>query len=82
MGFWRPTSGIHPNGSFERLRDEYGVTGRITIVKDYVAGSRRPTLEIFGLDAPLWWATERLSAAILFIQLAKFARKLYIFVAL
>ena len=32
---------------FERLRDEYGFTGRITIVKDYVAGWRQRTLEMF-----------------------------------
>lgn len=32
---------------FERLRDEHGFTGRITIVKDYVAGWRRRTQEVF-----------------------------------
>jgi transposase len=32
---------------FERLRDEHGFTGRITIVKDYVAGWRRRTQEMF-----------------------------------
>src|SRR5258706_881902 len=31
---------------FERLRDEYGFTGRITIVKDYVAGWRQRTQEL------------------------------------
>ena len=32
---------------FERLRDEYGFTGRLTIVKDYVAGSRLQAREMF-----------------------------------
>src|SRR3979409_1296477 len=32
---------------FERLRDEYGFTGGITIVKDYVAGWRQRTPETF-----------------------------------
>src|SRR5258708_23615637 len=32
---------------FERLRDEHGVTGKITIVKDYVAGWRQWTQETF-----------------------------------
>jgi transposase len=32
---------------FERLRNEHGFTGRITIVKDYVAGWRRRTQEMF-----------------------------------
>src|SRR3981189_3589570 len=32
---------------FERLRDEYGFTGGITIVKDYVAGWRQRTEEMF-----------------------------------
>src|SRR3982074_3918954 len=31
---------------FERLRDEYGFTGSITIVKDYVAGWRQRTEEM------------------------------------
>ena len=29
------------SGIFERLRDEYGFTGGLTIVKDYVAGWRQ-----------------------------------------
>ena len=32
---------------FERLRDEHGFTGKITIVKDYVAGWRQRTQEMF-----------------------------------
>jgi transposase len=32
---------------FERLRDEHGFTGQITIVKDYVAGWRQRTQEMF-----------------------------------
>ena len=32
---------------FERLRDEHGFLGRLTIVKDYVAGWRRRTQEMF-----------------------------------
>jgi transposase len=32
---------------FERLRDEYGFTGGLTIVKDYVAGSRLQAQEMF-----------------------------------
>ena len=32
---------------FERLRGEYGFTGGITIVKDYVAGWRQRTQEMF-----------------------------------
>src|SRR6266436_2421166 len=32
---------------FERLRDEYGFTGGITIVKDYVAGWRQRTQEMY-----------------------------------
>jgi transposase len=32
---------------FERLRDEYGFTGGLTIVKDYVAGWRHRTQEMF-----------------------------------
>ena len=32
---------------FERLRDERGFTGGITIVKDYVAGWRQRTQEMF-----------------------------------
>ena len=32
---------------FERLRDEYGFTGGLTIVKDYVAGWRRRAQEMF-----------------------------------
>ncbi len=32
---------------FERLRDEHGFTGGITIVKDYIAGWRQRTSEMF-----------------------------------
>jgi transposase len=32
---------------FERLRDEYGFTGGITIVKDYIASWRQRTQEMF-----------------------------------
>lgn len=32
---------------FERLRDEHGFTGGITIVKDYVAGWRQRSQEVF-----------------------------------
>src|SRR6202521_604306 len=32
---------------FERLRDEHGFTGGITIVKDYVAGWRQRAREMF-----------------------------------
>ncbi len=32
---------------FERLRDEHGFTGGITIVRDYVAGARRRSREVF-----------------------------------
>jgi len=32
---------------FERLRDEHGFTGGITIVKDYAAGRRQRTQEMF-----------------------------------
>jgi len=32
---------------FERLRDEHGFAGKITIVKDYVAGWRQRTQEMF-----------------------------------
>jgi hypothetical protein len=32
---------------FERLRDEHGFRGKITIVKDYVAGWRQRTQEMF-----------------------------------
>jgi transposase len=32
---------------FERLRDEHGFTGSITIVKDYVAGWRQRSQEMF-----------------------------------
>jgi len=32
---------------FERLRDEHGFTGKITIVKDYVAGWRQRSQEMF-----------------------------------
>jgi transposase len=32
---------------FERLRDEYGFTGGLTIVKDYVASWRQRTQEMF-----------------------------------
>jgi transposase len=32
---------------FERLRDEHGFTGGLTIVKDYVAGWRQRTQEMF-----------------------------------
>jgi transposase len=32
---------------FERLRDEYGITGGLTIVKDYVAGWRQRAQEMF-----------------------------------
>jgi hypothetical protein len=32
---------------FERLRDEYGFTGGITIVKDYVAGWRQRNPDYF-----------------------------------
>ena len=32
---------------FERLRDEHGFTGKVTIVKDYVAGLRRRSQEMF-----------------------------------
>ena len=35
---------------FERLRDEHGFTGKITIVKDYVAGWRQRTQEMFICD--------------------------------
>src|ERR1019366_8424053 len=37
----------HAARIFERLRDEYGFTGGITIVKDYVAGWRQRTQEMF-----------------------------------
>ena len=32
---------------FERLRDEHGFSGKITIVKDYIAGLRQRTQEMF-----------------------------------
>ena len=32
---------------FERLRDEYGFTGKITIVKDYICGVRQRRREMF-----------------------------------
>jgi len=32
---------------FERLRDQHGFTGKITIVKDYIAGWRQRTQEMF-----------------------------------
>ena len=32
---------------FERLRDEYGYTGGLTIVKDYVVNRRQQTQEMF-----------------------------------
>ena len=32
---------------FERLRDEHGFSGKITIVKDYIAGWRQRTQEMF-----------------------------------
>ena len=32
---------------FERLRDEHGFAGKITIVKDYIAGWRQRTQEMF-----------------------------------
>ena len=32
---------------FERLRDEYGFTGKITIVKDYICGGRQRRREMF-----------------------------------
>ena len=32
---------------FERLRDEHGFTGKVTIVKDYVSGWRQRTQEMF-----------------------------------
>ena len=32
---------------FERLRDEYGFTGGITIVKDYICGTRQRQREMF-----------------------------------
>ena len=32
---------------FERLRDEYGFTGKITIVKDYIRGVRQRRREMF-----------------------------------
>ena len=32
---------------FERLRDEHGFTGKVTIVKDYVSGWRQRTREMF-----------------------------------
>jgi len=31
----------------ERLRDEYGFTGGITIVKDYICGARQRQQEVF-----------------------------------
>ena len=37
----------HAARIFERLRDEYGFTGGITIVKDYVASWRQRTQEMF-----------------------------------
>src|SRR5205823_5380988 len=43
----RRSSSIPRSGSFERLRDEYGFTGGITIVKDYVAGWHRRAQEMF-----------------------------------
>ena len=44
--------GIFPNEAaitrlFERLRDEYGFTGKITIVKDYICGVRQRRREMF-----------------------------------
>ena len=37
---------------FERLRDEYGFTGKITIVKDYICGVRQRQREMFVPLAP------------------------------
>ena len=37
----------HPKPRFERLRDEYGFTGKITIVKDYICGVRQRRREMF-----------------------------------
>jgi len=39
---------------FERLRDEYGFTGGITIVKDYVAGWHRAAISSHGPFAVYW----------------------------
>jgi transposase len=48
---------------FERLRDEYGFTGGVTIVKDYVAGYRQRSQEMF---VPLTrrWILARLLASL------------------
>src|SRR6266852_180607 len=44
----RPKKQLHTaKRIFERLRDEYGFTGGITIVKDYVAGWRQRAQEMF-----------------------------------
>ena len=45
---WRPKKQLHTaKRIFERLRDEHGFTGGITIVKDYVAGWRQRAEEMF-----------------------------------
>ena len=44
----RPTKQRHTSKRiFERLRDEHGFTGGLTIVKDYVAGWRQRSAEMF-----------------------------------
>ena len=43
----RRSSGTRRKRIFERLRDEHGFTGGITIVKDYVAGWRQRSQEMF-----------------------------------
>jgi hypothetical protein len=37
----------HTSRIFERLRDEHGFTGGITIVRDYVAGAKLRSREVF-----------------------------------
>ena len=43
----RESSGIPAKRIFERLRDEHGYSGGITILRDYVRGRRLQQREVF-----------------------------------
>ena len=47
FGSERLTGALLERTLFERLRDEYGFTGKITIVKDYICGVRQRRREMF-----------------------------------
>ena len=64
---------------FERLRDEYGFSGGITIVTDYIREKKRRTREVFSCPCRIRRATPRSISARPSARLAGVQRKLHYF---